>query len=394
VAVDPVDPKRMIAAIQTDGGCVVRKSNDAGRNWQSRVLLPTLPDRTVCTDPVVAYAPDGARIHGVFTLSGRTVYTSSTDGGRTWTKPALLPYPMNVIYPGSAGPVTNPRLATPLRASGAQYVYLAGTIFIGESSYALAFTRSANGGTTWSPWITFAEVSKFYAPFNEGLSVTGGPAGRVSLVWDEGDYGDPFDALRIRAAHSTDYGATFAPAVTAATESGAGVAYPFGGNPDARYGPNGNLHVVYSSTRYGKSAVRYTSTKHPGYTTWSPPVTVSDSRFAGGEVQVAPLLAVERCGSSVVLHVAWLDGRRGAEGRDMYYSRTTLASGAKWSSNIRVSDAFSPSIPATDVSDYERPFTALAAGGGQAIALWTYDYPYYPYSAVVGSRIRPGVNCQ
>lgn len=396
LAFDPLNPKRVVAAIQDDGGCQVKISTDGGASWGQVVPLPAAVPGTVdCDDPVVTFAPDGGRIHAVFgangaNFPGNTFHTSSMDGGRTWSAPTILPQPQNVVYPGLIGEVHSRKLATPLRAANAKYLYLAASLYIGESMHGLGFTSSSDGGTTWTPWTVIAVVSKNFAPWNQGVSVAGGLRGRVSLVWDEGDEAG---ILRIRVAQSTDYGASFLPAITAASETPSGIAYPFGGSPDAKFGPEGRLHVVYSRVHNGVASVRYVSTTVPSYATWSKPVTVSDAAFTS-ETIVAPLLAIERCGTATLLHVSWLDGRRGRNDRDIFYSQKVLTAESKWSANIQVSDSFSSAIPPTDPYVFDGPFTALAAAGGRTIALWNYDYPYYPFSAVVGSRIDAGLTCQ
>ena len=104
LAVDPTDPSRLAIAYSTGrsgvtGSCVVARSRDAGRTWESEVVAggtgTSLPNgATHCADPVLAFAPEGM-LYLAYDVSqlggpGRVYLTSSTDRGATFRTPVAL----------------------------------------------------------------------------------------------------------------------------------------------------------------------------------------------------------------------------------------------------------------------------------------------------------------
>jgi hypothetical protein len=105
LASDPKDPRRLLIGamlFRRDGGgdseCTALASSDGGRTWR-RGTLPKLEGVTGGGDPWVGFDHSGTAflscLHGVRTpagerTSGVGVYRS-TDGGASWTGPAMIP---------------------------------------------------------------------------------------------------------------------------------------------------------------------------------------------------------------------------------------------------------------------------------------------------------------
>jgi hypothetical protein len=68
VAVNPADRKYLVAGshVYPIGGqlrCAAYRSTDGGATWSNAILVPQLTPASNCSDPVVAYAPDGSRVY-------------------------------------------------------------------------------------------------------------------------------------------------------------------------------------------------------------------------------------------------------------------------------------------------------------------------------------------
>jgi len=107
VAVNPTDPRNIIATWQQDIGPeaarsdLIKSSRDGGRTW----TLSTIPGLSVCTGGTADFASDpwlSAGVDGTVYFSGTTasatadpppvavVASRSTDRGRTWQQPTIV----------------------------------------------------------------------------------------------------------------------------------------------------------------------------------------------------------------------------------------------------------------------------------------------------------------
>ncbi|HWA56252.1 MAG TPA: sialidase family protein [Gemmatimonadales bacterium] len=86
-----------------------------------------------------------------------------------------------------------------------------------DSTWRLYFSRSTDGGATWSPARVVTEQPGEVKPHGEASArLVTAPDGRVALVWSQ-DFkveGRKWPASRIRFSRSLDGGATWSPAVT------------------------------------------------------------------------------------------------------------------------------------------------------------------------------------
>ena len=238
----------------------------------------------------------------------------------------------------------------------------------------IVFSQSGDGGKTWRKPREMANFD-YMAGGATGYSVAGGLGGELLVTWDYYDY---TGIERIIARRSGNFGRTFDSPVVAAEE-----VHRTTHDPDVKVGSGGVAYIVYAAydSATAQSSIRYIYSNGAPYKAWAAPVTLSGP----GRLSYTPALAVENCGRANLLHVTWLDDRM-----NVSYTRKITGSGYAWSKTIRISNASSP------VSD-QPAFSDLAAGGGNAFAIWTDRRPITDpgnYATnVYGSRITSGVDC-
>jgi hypothetical protein len=154
----------------------------------------------------------------------------------------------------------------------------------------------------------------------------------------------------------------------------------------AAFGVGGVAHIVYeqdkSNDEIGNAKIRYVYSSKAPYTSWSSPVTLNDD---SGHRHLNPALSVSACGSDTsVLHVVWTDNRLGPDKYNVYYTRKLARPSQPWSPNLRISG--------TSLVDGFRLYPGIAAGAGNAVALWGAGNFGDP-SAVWASRVAQGVTC-
>lgn len=90
------DRKKLVAAnhlFPAPGGvrCVTYHSEDNGATWSSGTLLTQISGQ--CSDPVLAYAPDGSRVYAAYMdivgANWDILVSHSDDNGVTWSAPVI-----------------------------------------------------------------------------------------------------------------------------------------------------------------------------------------------------------------------------------------------------------------------------------------------------------------
>jgi hypothetical protein len=414
ITASPKQKKRLVAGyhyITEAGGvrCQARRSTDGGRSWSSPVLMPQLTAASQCSDPVLAYSPDGGRVFYAymdikfFPINDTLLITEfdilvsySTDGGATWTGPFIALDAVRGVFD-----YDKPWIGTPDDASN--YVYVTATRFDATGDFAchIAFTRSTNGGTSYGAPQTLDESSGACGgepptPVVQGSRPTGGKKGDVLVAW----YHSGFDgwltgSFQIRTRYSADFGASFGPVVEAVTDASEAPFWkgPFlcyerwwpSMFPDVELGPSGAAHLAYAHDPVAgfetpeDGDIRYATSRGAPYTSWSAPVTVNDDRTASAQGFVALEVKAEGSGQSAKPHAVWVDHRLPLEvvtesqclfgidvenlEYDIFYS---TRQGQRWSPNVRVTDRSSLSdfVFAGDYID-------LTAATGSPFAIWT-----------------------
>ncbi|GLW63939.1 hypothetical protein Arub01_21830 [Actinomadura rubrobrunea] len=341
VAVDPADPRRRVVAWQQDRwmygsarGLVAAVTADGGRTW--RQVVPRL---TLCsggeygriTNPWLAFGRDGRLYAAMMAarnepLSTGIIVVTSDDGGRTWNAPVeIASDPMSGFFHDKPGLTVDPR--DPRRA------YLAWNRWNStEHTHQLLFSRSVDGGRTWSP--PRAVHSPPPGDGTIGNQIVVLPDGTLLDLFHEGPFApgpgagaaaDPEPGPeRLRVIRSTDGGTTWsAPVTIAETELGApvlpGTTTPIVGAslvPDVAVDAKGRVYMVWNDARISdsRSAVALTAS-FDGGRTWTRPRRVNatpDSPPGGPGQAFTPQVDVAADGTVGVAYYDLRDDGPGA----------------------------------------------------------------------------------
>ena len=189
------------------------------------------------------------------------------------------------------------------------------------------FSRSEDGGSTWSALINLSSTSaESDYPFIALDSL-----GNISVVWEEGA---PPGEIFFR--RSTDNGASWSAAVNISNNSGDS------GSPKISVDSSGNINVVWMDNDPGNRDTYFTCSEDNG-ATWSQVKNVSNST----DDSFNPDIAIDNSGN---INIVW---RENATNFDVYYSRSTN-NGGSWSQVKNISNS-------TSISDF--PAIAVDSAG-------------------------------
>jgi hypothetical protein len=93
VAANPLNSNKLVAGShyigETGNTCVAYTSSNGGASWTAPVAMQQLTDISFCSDPVLAYAPDGKRVYYAYmdiksTVEDTPTTTTLTTTGISW----------------------------------------------------------------------------------------------------------------------------------------------------------------------------------------------------------------------------------------------------------------------------------------------------------------------
>lgn len=325
VAVNPLDGNHLVGAWQQDRwsnggarGVTTGVSFDGGRSW-TRALQPfsrcaggtgLSGDYERATDPWVDFAPDGT-VHAMgLAFNGQSLQagsmsamlaTRSTDGGRSWSTPALLVRDGETLF--------NDKNTLTADRTDARYVYAVWDRLDTAGHGPTLLARSVDGGASWEP----ARV--IYTPTSTGVSQT---LGNRIVVLANGTLVDVFTQIdtvggtssaRIAVLRSTDKGTTWGAPVFVADARGIGARDPQSGQairdgallPTVTVAADGTIWVAWQDARFSGGArdAIAVSRSTDGGNTWSAPVAVNKNL---GVAAFTPTLAARADGTVALLH--------------------------------------------------------------------------------------------
>lgn len=376
IASDPLNRNLMVvgyADAVTDVYAGVSRSTDGGKTWAAPTggaLLPNPPglsfgDRASVghvaagdsalawgTGDTVYFATLGNQDNthpptpGVCSVGGLYVYRS-TDGGNTWTLPAN--------GPAMANTQTTFRDRDHMTADSNPASRYAGAVYLvwSDDQYAgcphafpgnfvtrqIVFSRSADGGASWSPPTVLGSGCL------EAAIPAVGADGSVYVAWFDCSAGGG-DRELVRK--STDGGASFSPAVAA----GSGLLRCPDPLPGARFRLAGEaapsiatdptdaarVFVAWASCTPSSQSDVFLSRSTNGGATWSPtPLRVNDDGASNPRDQFFPAVTVDDQG---VVRAMWGDDRldtvnAGGRTYDIFEAAST-DHGASFGTNVRV----------------------------------------------------------
>ncbi len=344
-------------------------SFDGGCTWSDGGVLPGFEHYGVTSDISFAFGTHNevyaAVLNANKTASGVAVSTSH-DGGKTFGLPVSV-----TLNP--TGKVFNDKPWIAVDQTTGKY---SGSIYIvwsydhnGDCGYSnncseeLAFSRSTDGGTSFSPM----RLIEGNAPFCTNAT-TGRPAhstrcdaaqGAIPVVEPGGTLAVAFPYIdlmsgpiptRLLLTTSPDGGTTWTtPALIATIHDIVG---PF---PPERYRnlslpafacdlKTGQLYITWSDKGYGDADILFSTSKDRGQT-WTTPIRVNDDPLRNGANQFQPQMVVAPDG---VISISFFDTRIDPQHRliDVFLTQSTNK-GASFLKNVRVTtQSWDPAVDA------------------------------------------------
>lgn len=429
VAVDPTNPKHIVASWQQDRwstggarGLVVGVSLDGGKHWND---VP-LPNLSLCTggefhrvsDPWLVFGATGEIFHVSLAVDlalvqmllgqadeGRSamVVQKSVDGGFTWSDPVA------VVDETFAGLNDKQSITADPFDPGAVYVVWDRLDFINGGGPAL-FSRTLDGGRTWeAPRTIFDPGPDSQTVASQVLVLPDGTLIDVFTVIDE-IRTEPFLTTALTLKRSFDQGETWSPAaepiVVSSMQSVFDVTHPDTGQPlrtadflfDVAVDPaNGALYAVWQDARFGNPAhgsVAFSMSRDGGVS-WSEPIrinqTPTDVPIANQQAFV-PSIAVNRKGMIAITYYDFRFNGAESEGLTDQWAVTCWPSGRRdcsdpkdWSELRLTEESFdigsAPQAGGLFLGDYD----GLAAVKNGFIAVFSVSSETDPADLLAGS---------
>jgi hypothetical protein len=453
IAVNPVNKKFMVTVSNAvDPGnnnsnpCKAYRSTDGGLTWSPGVamwLMQYEGSNDLCSDPVVAYSPDGKRVYMAY-VDAESYFFEEQDNGTYcsyyWeTSSVLVTYSddngVNWMALGEAlqgdrsyinqcnnadtgwgfydehygFDYDKPWLATSsFDPRQRNYVYLTATRFdnFSPGDVHIAFTRSVDRGSTFDPpkllESAYDPNTNAFALVQGSRPVSGVGPGVVVAWYNSGSDGWLTGSFEIHTAYSPDNGATFKPVVVAARDEYE-LSYWLGPNdafhrwwagmfPSIAMDGRNRLHIAYtasptsdwSSTEAGD--IRYLSSCAPPYKKYTFPITVNRDGLL--TAQGHPAIAVEKQGT---VYVTWEDHRRSPNLDNTLYE-TYWARKVPGATSFRKEQTVSDT-PSLSSDSFIGDYTGVAVNDATVYAVWTdrrVDSTTLDYNNdVYGSRVIP-----
>lgn len=375
LAVNPKNPQQAVVAWQINASAAY--STDGGQTW--KVAEGTAPkDYRVSGDVSLAYDASGHAIlcYIAFDKLGSTNYWAqgatrngifirrSLDGGQTWEPDAVTV----ISHESTPGIPFEDKPWVVADTSGTH----AGNLYIGWTQFTLAasdlmFSRSTDGGKTWSQPIKLSSVPGLPRDDNgalEGFHGVVGPDGALYTIWDDRD--------GIMMAISRDGGRTFSkdhriipagPGYFGITGVSRSNGFPQIGL-DPRGGKHGNnLYVAWSDYSNGDVDVFVSSSGDYGKT-WSAPVRVNSDPIHNGKDQFFQWMAVDP--QSGAVNLIFYDRRKDNQQTTVTLARST--DGAKTFQNY----TWDPESFDAE-GDFLGDYLAISAFGNKVFGAWAHQ---------------------
>jgi len=371
IAINPNDPQQVVAAFQVKASAAY--SRDAGRTWTvAEGTAP--PDYRMSGDVSITFDNQGRAFlcYIAFDKLGTENYWAhgatrngifvrrSLDGGKTWEKD-----PATVIAHNSDPGI--PFEDKPYIVADTSHSKFAGNLYIGWTQFTLSksillFSRSTDGGKTWSPPIEISTREGMPRDDNgavEGFVGAVGEDGRLYVAW--------CDASGVVLAISKDGGRTFSHSRTAIQvgPSYFDPSYVFRGNgfPQIAINPRtSELFLTWADYRNGDIDIFSASSKDHGKH-WSPAVRVNTDPVHNGRDQFFQWLAVDPVDGSV--NVIFCDRRSDPQNRDYSIVLARSTDNGQTYTNYLWSEKSSDPKDAF-IGDY----LGIAARAGRVYGIW------------------------
>jgi hypothetical protein len=352
----------LVGGLARAGGAVVvgpgpplrQVSTDSFTNPESQHATQVEADTFASGRTVVAAFQSGRYVDGG--ASG-IAYAVSHNGGVTWPAAGILPFlTVHSDVPGPYDRASDPAVAY----DAAHDTWLISSLVVkGTVPVAIATSRSADGGATWSApsVIPGTFYDKNWIVCDDTPSSP--HYGNCYTTWD-----DFANVDLLLSSTSSNGGLTWSPPLPTADR-----AIGIGGQPVVQ--PDGTV-IVPAANAFFTEILAYRSTD--GGASWSATVKVSDlvERAPAGGLRAPPFPSAEIAADGTV-YMAWQDCRYrpacGANDILLVHSRD----GISWSPPSRV-----PIDPVTSASDHFIPGLGVDATTSGATTRLALTYHFYP----------------
>jgi hypothetical protein len=357
-------------------------SDDAGLSWGGSVQGAGGDN---WGDPVALIGLDGAYYIGAITTSFGQSVAVSTNQGVSYT---------NYIVASGGGQLDKNHLWIDNSPTSpySNNIYDAWTDFGGNANNNIGFSRSTDGGVTWSAQVNVSAAVNA-GSHCQGVNINSGPNGEVYVIWAIYD-GWPTDESAIGMARSFDGGATFAPAtriisgIRGIRTTGLNKSMRCNSFPSMTCDINGYIYVVWANVgvpgiNTGDDIDVYMSRSVDQGVTWSTPLRINSDPIGQGKQHYFPWITSDP--ENGALSMVFYDDRNVGAGQCEVYCANSFDGGETWE-DFKVSDvAFSPS-PIPNMADmYMGDYLGISARGGWVYPAWadnrtgtvmTYVSPY------------------
>jgi Neuraminidase (sialidase) len=283
-----------------------------------------------------AIAADGGTLHLAYegwkkgSKNADIFHTSSADGGKTWSRAADIS--------NTPGISAHPAIAAG-KAHDIAVVWSDTTS--GEKSPDIFFSRSADGGKTWSKPLDISNTPGISS--EPDVAIT--PDGAVHVIWLDTSGGDA--NADVWYAGSADGGKTWSKPLDISNTPKPSL------TPAIAAGPDGSINVAWCDISSGEASPDvYFSRSSDGGKTWSTPLDVSNTPGVSSDVDIA----VDPSGA---VYLTWCDAPPGEKVPDIFVS-VSNDGGKTWSKPLDVSNT--PGVSSDP---------AIAAGpDGRVAVIW------------------------
>ena len=367
-------------------------SHDGGKTWTEK-LIPGYPGDTQTTqlsgfrgggDPVLAVSNDG-----IFYFAGIAFKRSvnplnpigfginlglancvfvarSDDEGNTFDPVIVWAASQSLVRFNDKEWVT-------VDPNDSNYVYLAWAIFTGLATSRLLFSRSTDGGRSWSYPPTVISETRDGEVNIQGAAIVVDNDGNVHLTWID------FSSNQIRYAKSTNRGGSFSTPVDISPIDSIPGTLPNGGyrtptmtmlavdNSDTN--TSGSLYCTWADYSEGDADVFLAYSNDNG-NSWDGPVRVNNDTVGNGKDQFFPAVAVSADG---LVHVTFYDRRNDENNTWLeYWWGISFDAGRTFPVNLCISDAtFNGDYSRDpDRTDFIGDYTGVVATNDTVAAVW------------------------
>jgi len=303
-----------------------------------------------CVSPEIAVDSDN-NLHVVLDAGTEIYYVKSTNRGRTWSQPTMI------SDPGPSNPLTDSLDPHITIGPGGEIYVVWYQRPAGFESDEVFFTKSTDGGITWS---TDVMVSTSSIPSSDPR-IAVAPNGDIYVVWEEKlcyceNYLPTTPRVVIYYAKSTDGGQTWSIGEVAVPDSTEALIHP-----DVAIDSRGRIHVVFIHESYEQCWPCYIRSEDGGQT-WGNPYTSPswqriDSYTSFGHWWDHPRVGID---SNDDVHVAFV--RRDSSLRERVYYNATRDHGNEF---------YDVAVPLSDWIEDEIDGPDIATGpAGKVYVVW------------------------